>query len=268
MKSSNRVHIIDQYFDFDIEQENYSNHLFLRVAAKGKSFKDVDFRYTIFDTCYFRKCKFVSCDFVGCRFVGTSMVGSLFCGCKFDYTFFERTLIDSSILDVGCPGFDNVKLRFARALRSNYQSLGDLESVKKAFKVELAATESHLYKAWKSGESYYREKYKGWTRIAVFFRWLKFKVFDFIWGNGESARKLAGTVFLICLCMALCHTFKFGDPKNVLSYFTAFCSMPEIFLGVSSPAQYSSLYLALICFIRLIAIGMFLSILIKRLGRR
>ena len=68
----------------------------------------MDFKYTIFDTCYFRNCVFDSCDFTGCRFSGTNLIGATFDGCKFDYVILERTQVDNEILDVGCPGWENL----------------------------------------------------------------------------------------------------------------------------------------------------------------
>jgi uncharacterized protein YjbI with pentapeptide repeats len=119
----------DKKFDTDVSSTAIQNRLFIRLIAKGKSFTKVDFRYCVFDACYLRACNFDSCDFTGCRFVGTNLHGSKFSGCKFDYATFERTLIDSAILDTECPGLENLKSRFARTLRTNFQQLGDATAV-------------------------------------------------------------------------------------------------------------------------------------------
>jgi len=268
LKPSNRQKHIDERFDSDVSGEDYGNQLFLRVVAKQRQFKDVVFKYTIFDTCYFRNCVFVSCDFTGCRFSGTNLLGSTFSGCKFDYAIFERTQVDKSILDVGFPGWENLSQRFARTLRTNYQSLGDVESAKKALAIELEATEIHLYKAWSSNESYYRNKHKGPRRIEAFLRWQRFKALDLIWGNGESTWKLIRAVFVIFIIMSVHHVLRFGDPNTVASYLEACRLMPGIFLGVSKPEGYSDLNLALISIVRLVAVGFFLSTIVKRFGRR
>ena len=117
-----------------------------------------------------------------CKF----LTGLKFTGCKFDYANFERTIIEGDVLDNCCPGWDNLKLKFARTLRVNFQQLGDSELANKAIKVELDATEIHLKKSWHSNESYYRKKYCGWKRVGKFFEWLKFQILDFIWENGEN----------------------------------------------------------------------------------
>jgi hypothetical protein len=266
--SSNRKHHIDEKFDSDIENAEFSNRLFIRLVAKEKRFENVDFKYTIFDTCYLRNCVFDSCDFTGCRFISVNFYGASFSGCKFDYATFERTIINGDILDIACPGLENLKLKFARTLRMNFQQLGDSTSANKAIKVELDATEAHLYKAWKSNESYYRKKYRGLNRAGKFFEWLKFKTLDFIWGNGESAYKLVRSIFIVLALMTLYDVFVFKDATKINNYWNSFLMTPEIFLGVTSPLNYHKFYLALIVLTRLLAIGFFISILIKRFNRR
>ena len=159
LSNSNRIQETDKKFSEDVENVQFINHLFVRLVAKGKRFSKVDFKYSIFDTAYLRNCTFDSCDFTGCRFIDTNLYGSTFTGCKFDYSNFERTLVTSDILDTECPGHENLKMKFARTLRINYQQLGDALSVNKAIKVELTATKIHLLKAWDSNESYYRKKF-------------------------------------------------------------------------------------------------------------
>ncbi len=160
VKSERHV-CIDMRFRSDISSANFSNFLFQRLIAKERKFVCIDFRYTIFDSCYFRNCVFDSCDFTGCRFVGSNLHGSCFVGCKFDYVNFERTLIDDDILETSCPSLENLKMRFARTLRMNYQQIGDVKSANKAKRVELEATQLHFFKAWRSRESYYRKKFVG-----------------------------------------------------------------------------------------------------------
>ncbi len=266
--SNNRQHHIDQTFDSDVLNAEYSNSLFIRLIAKGRRFENVDFKYTIFDTCYLRNCIFDSCDFTGCRFIGSNFYGASFNGCKFDYAVFERTIVDNDILDVGCPGYENLKLRFARTLRMNFQTLGDSKSANKAIEVELDATEAHLHKAWKSTESYYRKKYSSLKRIKVFIEWIAFKSMDLIWGNGESLLKLVRSVVIILTLMSIFDVFSFGDPIKLSSYWTSFSAAPSVFLGTSSPEHYSKSYLALVAFVRIVAIGFFISIIIKRFNRR
>ena len=268
LEKSGREIQIDVKINSNISGTNYSNKLFVRLVSKANRFENIDFKYTIFDTCYLRNCVFDSCDFTGCRFIGSNFYGSSFNGCKFDYSYFEKTIIDDDILNVGCPSVENLKLKFARTLRQNYQQLGDSKSVNKAINVELNATEVYLKKSWSSNESYYRKKFKGSERLLKFFEWISFKLQDFIWGNGESAWKLLRSIILFIVFMTIYDVIKFKDPINLVNYLYSLVVMPSIFLGVNSPSNYSNIYLSLIAFLRLLAIGFFISILIKRFNRR
>jgi hypothetical protein len=268
LADSGRQSEIDKKITADAKECSMSNRLFVRLVAKERKFTKIDFKYSIFDGCYLRNCKFESCDFTGCRFINTNLHGSRFSGSNFQYASFEKTVIDVSILDTECPGPENLKARFARSLRTNYQQLGDAAGANKAMKVELEASEAHLHKAWASKEAYYRHKYKGWERVKAFLEWVEFKILDCVWGNGERPVRLFFSVFTVIVLMAVFDVFQFGDPSHVGSYWHALESAPEIFLGILSPPNYPKWYLTLITFVRLVAMGFFLSIIIKRFNRR
>ncbi|MFH1976841.1 MAG: pentapeptide repeat-containing protein [Pseudomonadota bacterium] len=268
MKDSNIVHLVDKWCDEDVQDAKYLRHLFVRLGAKGKRFTKVDFRYSIFDTCYLRDCIFDTCDFTGCRFLGTNLHGASFSGCKFDYAAFERTPIDSAILETECPAYENLKMDFARSLRMNYQQLGDAAGVNMAINVELQATEIHLHKAWHSNESYYRKKYAGLKRARSLVEWLRFRALDFIWGNGESAWKFMRAGALLLVVIACVDAVAFRNPYAVQDYGKALLAAPQILFGTLTPSSYPTPYLTTIVCARIVALGFFMSILIKRLGRR
>jgi hypothetical protein len=270
MISSNRKPSVDQTFEGkSTVTEPFVNHLFQRVVAKEVTFEGVDFRYTIFDTCYFRKCVFQDCDFTGCRFTGSNFHGSSFAGCTFEYAVFERTLVDPEILEVGCPGPENLRNKFARTLRTNFQSLGDAVAVNKAIQIELEAKGEHLLKAWKSRESYYRNKYKGWKRFQMFCSWVGFRLMDRIWGNGESPWKLTRAFLFFLVLMAVADVFLRGkDSLLLISYLSSFGYVPAVFFGTTIPSEYPALYVSFVVLVRLVMVGFLLSIIVKRFGQR
>lgn len=263
-----RVSITDHRVPDNVTKHDLSNRLFVRLIAKGRVFKDVNFSYSIFDTCYLRDCTFDSCNFTGCRFSGSNCYGSKFTGCTFDYSWFERTLLDDSILRGGCPGHDNLKMKFARTLRMNFQQIGDARSANKAIQIELDANRSDLSKAWRSNESYYRKRYTGISRIQVFFKWLGIQVMDVVWGNGESLLKLIRMTVLLLAGMAVVHVILCGDTNLMESYWSAATVSPQVFFGATTPAEYPTGYLTAILLVRLIMFGLFMSIVTKRLNRR
>lgn len=249
-------------------QAGMSNCLLTRISAKQKTFRSIDFRYTIFDMCYFHGCVFIECNFTGCRFIRSNFNSAKFYGCTFDYALFEHTLIDKSILDNCCPSFENLKMKFARTLRMNFQQLGDASAVNKAISVELEAEEISLLKSWKSNESYYRNHYRGLGRLQRFAQYAKFKVLDFVWGNGESLYKLIRSTAILLAAIAINDVFIRHDPAVVFSYLSAAITAPQILLGTLCPEMYSTGFLTTIHALRLIIVGFFMAIIIKRLNRR
>lgn len=267
-RSSGRIVCSDQAVAKDLKNEALNNRQFVRLVAREKHFVGCDFRNTTFEACYLRKCTFDSCDFSGCHFDRCQLPGTSFHGCKFDYATFHKTLIEPEILRTGCPSFENLQMRFARSLRINYQELGDSDAANEAILVELAATEVHLKKAVFSRESYYRSKYRGLQRATLAAKLVKFKALDAIWGNGEKLNRLIGTLFVVLACMALFDVFSYRNPKNVEDYIDAFVMAPQVLVGAVSPYEYSTVYLAVVAVIRIVAFALLVSIFLKRFHRR
>jgi hypothetical protein len=118
-------------------------------------------------------------------------------------------------------------------------------------------------------DPHYRSHYPGaLSRAIAFLKWLKFKALDFVWGNGENLSRLIRFVLIVLLSIALCDVVVHGDPGRVQSYFASFVRSFAIFFGTLTPDDYGKVYLALITLVRLITVGFFLSIIIKRFSRR
>lgn len=266
---SKRIEHKDKAVPADVNGANWSNLQFVRLVAIGKRFTKVKFANTTFDSCYLRDCLFDTCDFTGVRFSGTNLHGAKFTGCVFDYATFERTIIDDSILTDNCPPYENQKMRFARSLRTNYQQLGDAKAANHAIHVELQATETHLYKAWRSNDRYYRKKYPGFIgRTQQFASWLKFKLLDYVWGNGESITALLRAVVVLIAAIAVLDLYLDPLPLRWATVTNALWRSPQVFFSITVPDHISPGLMTLITVLRFIAFGFFMSILIKRFNRR
>jgi hypothetical protein len=268
MTDNHREKIEDKIIESDLNKTSFHNKLLVRIGSKGKKFSEVDFSHTYFEHCYFRNCVFNSCNFNGCKFINCNFTGSSFPGSKFEYALFDKTIIENDILDNNCPSNENLTFKFARALRINYQGIGDSESVNKAIRIELKATKIHLYDSWKSKKAYYRSKYQGWDRLKMFISWINFKFQEFIWGNGENLWYLFRTGFFIWVAMTTLDVIYFKNPVLLTDYWKSFIEAPTIFFGVTSPEQYPKLYLSLIVLVRLVGFALFMSIILKRFNRR
>jgi hypothetical protein len=275
LKLGNRKVLADYYIDTNIENEKYAYKyiVFTRLNAVSKNdnkikFVNTSFEHCIFDNCYLKNCVFDSCQFIGCKFIGCNFHLCYFTGCDFRFAIFERTQIDSDILDSEAPLEENLKMRFARSLRMNYQQIGDAKAVNKAIKIELNATSEYLYKSWTSSENYYSKKYSGFKRIPQFFEWIGFWIMNFIWGNGESVLKLFQLAFLIILLISFVDTVMYHDANSVKDYYLSFEKSFAIFFGYNIPTSYLEPYIAFIAFTRLTIFSLFTAILVKRFNRR
>ncbi|RDV00142.1 hypothetical protein DWV00_04875 [Trinickia dinghuensis] len=271
LKKGNREQIVDYYVAKNLTAENadFSYKILTRLnAAKKTAFHKVSFVHAVFDGCYFNQCFFDSCDFTGARFIGCNFHQTSFAGCKFAYATFERCQIDDDILSKEAPLEDNLRMRFARSLRMNYQQIGDAKAVNKAISFELQATESYLYKSWASGETYYREKYRGIVVVRQFGSWICFRVLDFVWGNGESVLKLLRSFVLAFLVIGLSEGAIGGDPWNLHRYLLGMQHAPAVFFGVAGVGSFGPTAASVIAATRLVGMAFLTAILIKRLGRR
>lgn len=271
LQPGNRAILTDLFVSQHVKNEpqQFAFKVYIRLnAMKQTRFQNVSFQHSIFESAYFNRCVFSSCDFTGCRFIGCNFHQSAFSGCRFDYATFERCQIDDDILDREAPGEENLKMRFARTLRMNFQQTGDAKAVNKAILLELEATATYLKKSWLSSETYYREKYPGWKKVRQFIKWMEFCMLDFIWGNGESTLKLMRTMVLVHAAIAIYDTAAFHDVWSLRDYLGSLVRSPGVFLGSAVPAGYPIWISSSIVAVRLIGVAFLTAILVKRFGRR
>ena len=269
LKKGNREVVTDYYVANDVNGGRFPYRVFIRLNAKKVRFTKVSFQHCIFEGCYFNRCVFDSCDFTGCRFIGSNLHLSVFSGCKFDYSTFERSHVEDDILLSEAPREENLRMRFARSLRTNYQQIGDAKAVNRAISVELEATSVYLYKSWRSQESYYKKKYPGLIKSGFqFLKWVEFWILDFLWGNGESIVKLLRTIALGLVAIGIYDTATNGNALDIGDYWSSFKNAPAVFLGVSDPRNFSILVLSTIAGARLVTVALLTALLVKRFSRR
>ncbi len=266
----NRQVITDHYIPKNVEDEvsAFKYKIFNRLNANRIKFKNVSFEHSVFDGCYLRGCVFDSCNFTGCRFIGSNFHQSSFPGSRFDYATFERCQIDSDILTAWIPREENLKMRFARSLRMNFQQIGDAAAVNQAITLELDATSLHLLESWQSEEEFYRKKYRGLQRIRQFLAWVQFWVLHFIWGNGESIAKLLRTIVIAVVFIAIYDANAANESATIVDYWKSLKAAPAIFLGTLPSSYHSVAAASTIVATKLIALSLLTALLVKRFGRR
>ncbi len=163
------------------------------------------------------------------------------------------------------------------SLKLNYASIGDYMRASKAVTIELEATKSHLKDSWLSGEEWYKLKYGGFKRrLEQFGKWFRVSVLDFVWGNGESLKRLIRFNLIIFALLTVYHVIekKENIAPKILDIF--FIKIPANYFDVeildSNGDNYFGYYppwLSLVLVVtRLICFGLLMSIIIKKYNRR
>jgi len=267
--------VTDQFLTKSVEEANFQHHLFRNTGAKNLTYKNCDFSYCVFERAYFHGCNFINCKFVGARFTECNFRGATFDGCEFEYAVFSSTLISHKELLKNLPAWPNVKRELLRGLRINAERTGDAEAAKIFVREELSASREHLQKAREAKERYYAQKYKGFTKkIAVyldsFWTWLDWH----LWGHGEYPGRLIRTISIGLVAAALYRLYADQEVSgatsltHVMSMFLAyFRDVCYAFLGVV-PESFPIALASVLSLFRYVVLGLFISVLYKRLARR
>lgn len=248
----------------EVRNTDLSTRRLSRVFAVNIVFLDVSFKQCDFSNCYFRNCRFIRCNFTGAAIKESNFRGSQFEECDFRYTNWEKTILDEHFLDTCLPSEENLARDLARSLRVNYSQIGNYDAVNKAASIEVSLTGMHLYNAAYSRQSYYRSKYKGWSRISHVVDHARWKALDLLWGNGESILRviLSGLVVVLVATLALMH----NQPQ--LNFSDALWSAFSGFWGVQGGIKLTESYVVTLTIIRFVLFGLLMAILVKRLSRR
>lgn len=271
----NRVIVDSQFITKSCEGDDFKNHVFTDVGCNKLTFKFVDFSFCIFDNAYFRDCKFEKCKFIGAKFIDSNFKGASFVNCKFQYSTFKNTEISCNELLSNLSPWPNANRDWLRRLRMNYESLGDVASIKACVKEEMLASRDHLRKAREAKESYYSDTYKGFLSQASI-RWESFLNFiDWhLWGHGEHPYKLGVAVLIWIAALSLVVMFDSYEitPASIWSdiaksYLLSLRDVGYTFTGIKQPSVSEGLA-SLLSISRYIALGLFISVLYKSIARR
>lgn len=249
----------------DVESEDLTRMEFSRVYAVKITFTDVSFKQSTFSSCYFKNCRFIRCDFTGAHFKECYLKGSNFPDSNLKYVTLEKTLIEENVLECCLPPEENIARDLVRSLRVNFIQVGNYEAANQAAAIEVKLTERHLYNAAYSRQAYYRskDKYSGWNRLDFAYKHLKWKVLGYLWGNGESVSNViySGIIFILLISISV-FSFTPNTFKDAL-----ILTLNE-FWGIKNSNPLVFPYPLILTIGRFIWVGLFMSILIKRLAKR
>jgi len=267
--------IKDKFFNESLTNMSFQHHTFRDTGAKKLIFKGCDFSYCIFDRAYFHACEFDDCNFTGVRFIDSNLRNTIFNGCKFEYAIFKSTLVSHHQMLKNLPAWPNVQRELLRTLRINAENIGDAESVKEFVRYELAASREHLKKAREGKESYYSKKYKGfWNKIKIYWESMWLWIDWHLWGHGEYPEKLLGTIVGILFVLTFFRLITDNSLNGESTFYEIFSLSLDYllqniyaFVGII-PDEFPKGLAALLALTRYVSLGLFISVLYKRLARR
>lgn len=266
------------FVDKEVENKSFVNHRFKDVGAKGVTFRNCDFSFSVHTRSYFRDSTFENCKFIGAWFYDSNLREAKLVQCDFSYSSFRGTLIDPLQIVANLPPHPNVKRQLLQALRVNAQSIGDTDAVKSYVREEMLAVEEHFRKARDRKESYYKRKYPGF-RNWWYFRWQTIGEFldRQIWGGGEYPSRPMWFILVVLVLLALVLAWQNGllSSKTTLDQvgpvmLKSFKATILVFLGITRDNEVSVHWViesSLVLF-RYVMIGLFISVLFRWFSKR
>jgi hypothetical protein len=172
--------------------------------------------------------------------------------------------VDESVLDSCLPSEENLARDLVRALRVNFSQLGNYQAVNKAAAIEVRLTGTHLFNAAYSKQGYYRKKYMGWARVAMYARHASWKATDLLWGNGESAGRIVSWGFATIGVLSISLLWSYREQ----SLATIIGSAISSFWGTKPELVVSPCFSVAATVVRFFLFALFMAVLVKRLSRR
>ena len=256
-----------------ISRADWKNRNIKDINALGAEFYDCDFRYSYFERGYFRDAKFTKCRFTGVRFSDCNFKNSEFYNCDFKFSNFKRCLIDVQAVLPSLPSEPNIRREGLKNLRANAAEIGDYASQGLLILQEIDTTKRHYSHALHGYDSYYQEKYptifsKLWAGAKL--TWLQ--VGGAIWGHGEKPLRLLISCLLILFVLALINIWRVAPIVGWTAIDGGLRPLEyviRLFLGMS-PKDFGGFVVVdyLVVLARYLCIGLFVSILYKRISHR
>lgn len=262
------------HFEKNISKSDFRNRHLLDVNGKNTEFINCDFSYSIFERAYFRNATFKNCRFVGAKFIDSNFREAHFFQCDFRYAEFRLCLLDSKEVVASLPYEPNIRTEALRHLRANAVSMGDYKAQGFLVLQEIEASRDHNYRALTGVDSYYKAKYPSiFDKAKAAGRLLLHYASSFLWGHGEKPFHILTSAAVLLLFISFVNFWSVmprvgwngaGEGLWVVRY------VVELFLGLNPLKTFAGFWWAdyLIVIIRYLYIGLFISVLSKKISHR
>lgn len=259
-----------------IELGMFAHCTFANVSFKGCEIKDSRFMNCTFISCYFRKTLIRNCKFDGCKFIDCDFPKVRVQGTDFMFPQFKGCFIAFDEMQPNLPPEPELRANIAAELAREAQALGETRDAR-LFRIRaLRAHETHLWRAFRASSSYYKEHFTLPGRVAAGGRWLASQANRLVWGNGERGFVLLFNFLALTLVVYPWLFSRVGDVQDrsgsttTLDYVLLSIDSATNLTGLSNVALTSTssrLIAASEVVVGLVAIGLFITILFRRITR-
>lgn len=259
-----------------VEHKSFRSRYFFEVAGNLVHFRNCDFSYSVIERCYFRSAIFENCKFVGAKLLESSFRSASFTGCDFQYTTIHRSNVPVADLIRNLPNFPNVRREFLQQLRANAVSVGDSSHINVLVAKELEAERDYWRAATKRSSEYYERKYSSIEgRVRARWHSIVLAVDKFAWGHGESIFQLAITTTVVLVFLGLIRwlllavggvaDLRLGELGQSIRFtWQVFLDLPLEPTALDGQQIWGSAVLLM----RYLSIGLFISVLFRKLSKR
>jgi hypothetical protein len=271
------VSFADQRLDgIAIDMALFTHCTFANVSFKGCTLTDSRFINCTFVSCYFRKTDIQNCKFDGCKFVDCDFPRVRIRGTNFMFPQFKGCFVRFDEMQPNLPAEPELRSMMAIELAREAYALGDSRDARKYRLEALRAHENHLWRAFRASSSYYKDHYDVLARLNAGVGWIGSQANRLIWGNGERGFTLLRNFVLLVfvgfplLFYAVGGLEPTGGKLTAVDYELLSVDAATSFSGLSGvhlASTGSRVLVATELIVGLLAFGLFITILFRRITR-
>jgi hypothetical protein len=256
-----------------ITGKSFSGFYLYEVTAHVHEFRNCDFSNAVIERSYFRSAKFVACNFTGAKILDSNFRSAEFSGCKFDYLLIQRSHISVPQVLLNLPPFANVRRDLLQQLRANALSIADGSHINALVQKELDAERQYWREARARVSVYYEQKHGTRPKIVTAY-WHSFRLWmdQVVWGHGESTTRLLFSTFCALLFLSVIRWLL--DSPGATAEMTlggltdALENTWKLYLDFPSAEGRGLVWSSLVLMLRYLSLGLFISVLFRKLSKR
>ncbi len=254
--------------------KKFQHRQFVNVNALRAEINDCEFINCHFEKGYFRNTKFINCKFIGSKFYECNFHQATLLNCSLNFSKFYRCELEIKEILASLPMEPNIRQQALKTLKVNAIETGDHASIRLIVLDEIETTKIHNWRALVGADSYYKNKYSDITsKIQAGWSWLWLNFSGFIWGNGERPIQILISGISILSVLTLVNFWAILPEKSwtqTENGWLIFKYTVSLFFDAFPDESFRGFLIIdyMICAMRYVYVGLFISVLYKTFSHR